>query len=206
MKTHGFFVDLASNDAVWASNTFALEQNLDWKGICIEANPIYWYRLAFRTNCQVVGAIVGRSDFDELVVSLPKDPKLDGPYGGIAGGDFDNKKGDQPRYTASLLTILNKFQAPKIIDYLSLDVEGAEELILGEFPFHQPYTFKVMSIERPEDLLKQKLQEAGYKHVIDFKAGDALWAHESVYDKGNENIQLNPKEINQHIINDWPKS
>lgn len=29
-KSSGFFVDLAANDAVWASNSFALEQNFGW--------------------------------------------------------------------------------------------------------------------------------------------------------------------------------
>ena len=29
-KKNGYFVDLAANDAVWASNTFAMEQNFGW--------------------------------------------------------------------------------------------------------------------------------------------------------------------------------
>jgi hypothetical protein len=40
-KQGGFFVDLAANDAVWASNTFILESNFNWKGICIEAVSIF---------------------------------------------------------------------------------------------------------------------------------------------------------------------
>lgn len=36
----GYFVDLAANNAVWASNSFALEQNFGWTGICIEPNSI----------------------------------------------------------------------------------------------------------------------------------------------------------------------
>jgi hypothetical protein len=39
-KQGGFFVDLAANDAVWASNTFVLESNFKCKGICIEAVSI----------------------------------------------------------------------------------------------------------------------------------------------------------------------
>ena len=206
-KSNGYFVDLAANDAVWASNTFALEQNFDWKGICIEANPIYWYRLAFRTNCHVVGSIVGGADFEEISVSLPSDPKKGGPFGGIVGKKFDNKRASstEPRYTASLVSILKKFNAPKDIDYLSLDVEGAEEFIMKDFPFHQPYTFRVISIERPKNLLKEKLRNAGYKHVMDFKRGDTLWAHASVYDAGKKNVENKPHEIEKHILDDWPK-
>ncbi|CAB9522047.1 Methyltransferase FkbM [Seminavis robusta] len=206
-KSNGYFVDLASNDAVWASNTFALEQNFDWKGICIEANPIYWYRLSFRTGCHVVGSIVGGKDFEGITVSLPTDPKKSGPFGGIVGKDFDNKKAKEPeaRFTASLTSILKKFGAPKVIDYLSLDVEGAEEFIMKDFPFHQPYTFRVISIERPKSLLMKKLEDAGYKQVLDFKRGDTLWAHSSVYEAGKKRVEDKGHEIAKHKLDDWPQ-
>jgi len=211
-KKNGYFVDLASNDAVWASNTFALEQNLEWKGICIEANPVYWYRLSFRTNCHVVGTVVGGKDYEEIEVNLPEDPKVGGPFGGIVGKDFDNKPkknakkdASEKRYTASLMSILEKFNAPRVIDYLSLDVEGAEEFIMKDFPFNRPYTFKVISIERPKDQLKKKLNQAGYKQVLDFKRGDTLWAHKSVYDSGKKNIEDKPHEIEKHQLDSWPK-
>jgi Methyltransferase FkbM domain len=206
-KSNGYFVDLAANDAVWASNTFSLEQNFDWKGICIEANPIYWYRLAFRTNCHLVGSIVGGADLEEVKINLPHDPKKSGPFGGIVGDNFDNKRAGgtaEPRYTASLMSILKKFKAPKIIDYLSLDVEGAEEFIMTDFPFHEPYTFRVISIERPKEKLMKKLQDAGYTHVIDFKRGDTLWAHESVYKVGKQNLEIKPQEIDKHELEEWP--
>jgi Methyltransferase FkbM domain len=207
-KKNGYFIDLASNDAVWASNTFALEQNYNWSGICIEANPIYWYRLSFRTNCHIVGSIVGNIDYEEMSINLPTDAKTTGPLGGIIGNNFDNKKANknaaEKRYTSSLLSILTKFQAPSIIDYLSLDVEGAEEFILKDFPFHTSYTFRVISIERPKELLKTKLHDAGYTHIFDFKRGDTLWAHESVYQDGKKNLDINPHEINSHELDVWP--
>lgn len=143
-KRNGYFVDLAANDAVWASNTFSLEQNFDWNGICIEANNYYWFRLGSR-KCQVVGTIVGGKDGDSVTVALGQG-KAHGPYGGIVGDQFDNKQrktstktvseegGPEKRYTLSLETILKTFDAPKVIDYLSLDVEGAESFILTDFP------------------------------------------------------------------------
>jgi hypothetical protein len=35
-KRGGYFVDLAANDAVALSNTFALETDYGWNGLCIE--------------------------------------------------------------------------------------------------------------------------------------------------------------------------
>jgi hypothetical protein len=58
-KTNGYFIDLAANDAVQLSNTYALERYYQWQGVCIEPNPMYWYNLtAFRT-CVIIGAVVG---------------------------------------------------------------------------------------------------------------------------------------------------
>ncbi|KAL3763036.1 hypothetical protein ACHAW5_000433 [Stephanodiscus triporus] len=203
-KRSGFFVDLAANDAVWASNTFSLEQNFGWGGICIEPNPIYWYRLSFR-NCHVIGSIVGGETNAEVDVVLGE--AHHGPFGGIVGKDFDNKQPNKKekdptsvkRYTVSLLSVLQAFNAPKVIDYISLDVEGAETYIMSGFPFDR-YRFLCLTIERPKDELRELLKTNGYMHVIDFKRGDTLWAHESVYEEGKKLVSINPGEIDKHIV------
>lgn len=41
-KRHGYFVDLAANDARKWSNSLALERDFGWEGLCIEPNPQYW--------------------------------------------------------------------------------------------------------------------------------------------------------------------
>jgi Methyltransferase FkbM domain len=211
-KRNGYFVDLAANDAVWASNTFSLEQNFGWQGLCIEANPYYWWRLSFR-QCQVVGAIVGGRDGEAVEVALGQG-QVEGAYGGIVGDEFDNKQKKQKqnkpvadtsegqpekRYTLSLATILKTFAAPPVIDYLSLDVEGAESFILRDFPFDQ-YTFLTLTIERPKDDLRALLMKHGYRHVLDFRRGDTLWAHKSVYDLGKPLTEIDPADIDQHKI------
>jgi hypothetical protein len=204
-RRNGYFVDLAANDAVWASNTFSLEQNFGWTGICIEANSQYWYRLSFRKNCHVVGAIVGgRENNVEIEVKLGE--AHHGPFGGIVGEAFDNKvggkkkkKGKKKRYTVSLETILKTFDAPKVIDFLSLDVEGAETYIMKDFPFDE-YRFLVMTVERPKEELLAILEKNGYKKVIDIKAGDTLWAHESVYEEGKQYVDASRQEISDHRV------
>ena len=55
--TKRFFIDLASNDAVYLSNSYALETEYGWRGICIEANPAHYLGLAKR-KCTVVAAVV----------------------------------------------------------------------------------------------------------------------------------------------------
>mmetsp|Transcript_7485 Transcript_7485/g.15503 ORF Transcript_7485/g.15503 Transcript_7485/m.15503 type:complete len:344 (-) Transcript_7485:75-1106(-) len=175
-----FFVDLAANDAIQLSNTAHLEEN-GWDGLCIEPNPIYWYNLAHRRKCIIVGSLVGGTeDGNEVEVTFTKKET-----GGIIDKDTDNKadkyKGErETRYTVSLLSVFKDYNVPKQIDYLSLDVEGAESLIMKNFPFSE-YKFLFMTIERPKDDLKEVLKKNGYVFVADISewCTETLWMHES---------------------------
>lgn len=40
-KTHGYFVELGSNDPITISNTYVLEKDYDWSGIMVEYDPKY---------------------------------------------------------------------------------------------------------------------------------------------------------------------
>ena len=57
----GYFVDLAAHHAVYHSNTYALEQELLWRGLCIEPVEEYWPGFDAR-NCSLVKAVVGQRD------------------------------------------------------------------------------------------------------------------------------------------------
>ena len=171
----GFFVELAANDAVYLSNTFALEQYYGWTGICIEGNPVYWYPLSFR-NCTVVGAMAGRTTGEILTVDF-----TGAETGGIVHDIIVNANARRPtheqRRTTTLTEILDMVQAPSIIDWLSLDAEGAEEMIMEAFAFDR-YTFRLLTIERPSPRLHTVLQQRGYeelRHIAAF--GETLWKH-----------------------------
>ena len=192
-KRGGFFVDLAANDAVEISNTFSLEQLLGWKGICWEANSHYWYRLATKRTCHLMGGAAAGKSGEEI------DFAFAGGRGGIYSTSeyptdvrsevlasvYERHKGQssvlfQPEEkvkvsTATLNEVLDLF-APFNIDYLSLDVEGAEWLVLEKFNFHR-HRFAVMTIERPGEQLQQLLQSHGYKrHPENIGTfGETLW-------------------------------
>lgn len=187
-KRNGYFVDLAANDAVRISNTYALESKYDWRGLCIEANPTYWSSLSYR-KCDVVGAVIGRREMDEVRFNFF--PRRQPARGGIVGRGFDNNDGDgengdgddaiKPRYTVTLRRVFHKFNAPSVVDYLSLDVEGAESFILDNFPFDE-YRFNLLTVERPNEQLSQLLERNGYVLLKSLKKkwGETLWAHRSV--------------------------
>lgn len=186
---HGYFVDLGANHAEFDSNTFALERHMNWTGLCVEPNPRYWAGYEGRT-CQVFKAVVGRNDGDEVPFALRHQNS------GIVGEHFDNSLEQLERVAAadagaraqggspepsiirlrsrSLSSILEEANAPATIDYLSIDVEGAEHYILAEFPFDR-YRFRAITVERPRKL-RSVLEANGYVYVKDHGTfGDELY-------------------------------
>ena len=99
-----------------------------------------------------------------------------GPTGGIIGESYDNnyvKRGKlikklnhkiSTKKTKSLEKILKENNAPKVIDYFSLDVEGAETDIIENFNFLN-YKFLSITIERPTPKINKILSEK----ISDFK-------------------------------------
>jgi Methyltransferase FkbM domain len=176
---NGYFIDLAANDASHLSNTLALERH-GWKGLCVEPNPSYWYGLSHR-KCTVVAAPVGgkveKIKFNFVGGVLGQ---IVGVENVVPGFDIGPVTEGEWRYTVSFADVLKRFNVPKSIDYLSLDTEGAELLIMKEFPFDQ-YKIKIMTIERPGQDLRTLLESKGYIFLKDLVWwGETLWAHKSL--------------------------
>jgi hypothetical protein len=134
---------------------------------------MYWRDLSFR-DCQVVAAVIGHERMEKVTFALEY------ILGGIIRPDFDIKEQkDNTKtstfYTVPLLEVLQRHNAPKVIDYLSLDVEGAESYIMSAFPFAD-YSFKVMTVERPKNDLKDLLLTNGYEYIRDLSLfKERLW-------------------------------
>ena len=185
-KTSGYFVDLAATDGIAINNTLLLERELNWDGICIEPNPKYYDKLKKNRNCNVTDVVVDKANDIEIKFRIDN-----GELGGIVDIDTDNNekyRGNQLKNatilnlkTKTLEYVLDKFNAPKVIDYLSLDVEGAEERILRNFPFNK-YTFLAMTIERPTPELEKVLFDNGYVFVMVSKKKpfDTFYVHETI--------------------------
>jgi len=69
---------------------------------------------------------------------------------------------------------------PRVIDYFSFDVEGAEDLILIPGVLEE-YTFLVLTVERPKPHLVQLLESFGYLYLKDHGGfGDRMYIHSSL--------------------------
>ena len=177
-KMNGYFVDLAANDWQSLSNSFVVEYFNNWKGVCIEPNPQYLKGLIANRKCSTYVNPVSSST-GELV----KFTFGNGVYGGIVGADFDNKLSgaiNADLITVTLVQILEHAKAPTVIDYLSLDVEGAEYHVLNKFDFNR-YKFMSMSIERPTFRVHHLLVENGYRFVGQLTTfGECFYIHETL--------------------------
>jgi len=99
-------------------------------------------------------------------------------YGsGSSVGKLNGVKADVVKYrTVTLTKVLEYLQAPQVIDFLSLDVEGAELAVLKGLDFNK-YQMHVIIVERPEEAVHLLLVHAGYYFVRKISHGDCAYFH-----------------------------
>lgn len=176
----GFFVDLAANEPVRLSNTRTLERDFQWRGICIEAQQKLWQKLARERLCKVVGTAIAVHD---EVVTFGHHPQSD--KSGIVGMETPHGRSVRTETVpaVSLAKVLRSLGAPRTVDYLSLDIEGAELLAMRSFPY-SAYNVSMLTVERPSPALRALLNTHGYSYVCDNGwFSDELWMHQSFADR-----------------------
>ena len=180
-----FFVDLAANHPTTLSNSVELEREQCWRGICIEASPEYTALLRAQRRCTMVA-----SPIDAVPRNISFEVRGAGSFikdAHVAVSSLSGQSRQWPKpkpvvhlQTRTLEEVLRSLGAPRVIDYLSLDIEGFEDAALHEhFPFNE-YKFLLMTIERPPPELNARLFRNGYLFVHNFGfGGDTYFVHES---------------------------
>ena len=175
-----FFIDLACADGVRINNTYFSEKHLGWTGLLFEPNPGYRKSVENHRSSKLITSCVNDGEGDLVRFRIDN-----GMAGGIVSEDTDNSERirgnelskaeilDVP--TTTLEKELKHANAPTLIDFLSLDIEGAEWIALRNFPFDQ-YKFRCMAIERPNELLDLLLDSKGYRQVAHLKY-DVIYVH-----------------------------
>lgn len=186
-KKEGYFVDIGAADGVNISNTYILEKKYGWNGVCVEANPEFYKKLTINRNVPCINICVGEKEEEvEFIIS-----GLDGGIKNLLSNSHIKKNStkSQTRKMISkpLEAILKDVNAPSVIDYLSIDIEGAEYYALKNFPFHK-YTFRAITIERPNKLLQELLALKGYVVVKRIPDLDFFYVHSSFMSSFKKNI------------------
>jgi FkbM family methyltransferase len=175
---NGVFLDIGANDGIFTSNTAKLEFKYGWTGVCIEANPDLISNLKKnRPNSQIVHSAVWDTDsLVEFEIPINNIKQTRGDLLSRISNLSRNEKGykkdtliKKVQVPARTVTsILNEtIGLPCVIDYMSLDIEGAEIEALKGIDFSK-IKIKFMTIEhgdRPGYLkeISDYLNHYGYK-------------------------------------------
>ena len=143
-KNDMYFIDIGANDGKTLSNTFLLEKQYNWKGICSEPLPSAFKKLI---KCRSV-ACDNNAVFIESGLSLEfSESNLLSGITTFIDRHEHAKEGNQIIVkTITLQSLLDNYKAPKIIQYFSLDTEGTELEILKSVDF-STYTFLYINLE-----------------------------------------------------------
>jgi FkbM family methyltransferase len=187
----GFFVELGANDGLFQSNTWYYESQRGWRGVLVEPAPNLF--LECRRNriasthiaCAACVAFGYPNEFVRIVysnamsVSLGIESDLADPLAHAELGRQFLREGETVfafgAVARPLSDILDEANAPLTIDFLSLDVEGAEIEVLKGVD-HERYRFRYMLIEcRDIDRLSAYLAPLGYLLLKRFNEHDYLF-------------------------------
>lgn len=171
LKHGGYFVEFGATNGIDLSNTYALEKHFGWTGVVAEPAPVWAKDLQANRNCTVdlrcvwteTGAtidfqVTSEAEYSGVTSMLPRDRH-----------HIKRKFGDCISVETVLLAdMLREHDAPKFIEYLSIDTEGSEYEILRNHDFDQ-YRFGVITCEHnftPDRFrIFELLQSKGYKRV-----------------------------------------
>lgn len=160
-KQNGVFVDIGAHDGITLSNTYVLEKEFNWSGICVEPMHHEYVKCCENRNCVVYNCAVYDSNGTEKFTMLEYDGYPDMLSGIAKDISFKhmghilsegNRMGAKQKVITVETRILNEIlEENKIyeIDFLSVDTEGSELKILKSIDFNK-FHIKVVIYENGE--------------------------------------------------------
>jgi FkbM family methyltransferase len=166
----GYFVDVGSGHGTIGSNSKALEAR-GWTGLCIDPFPVYMEGRTCAVLREVVFSEAGRTmAFHEA-----------GGLGGLAEtlAAWNERGAQAPTVdftTVTLDDVLTRANAPALIHFMSLDIEGAELEALRGFPFERVRLGALVVEHNREEpkrtQLRALLETHGYARVHSWQQDD----------------------------------
>jgi FkbM family methyltransferase len=165
-KTGGFFLEAGACDGIDLSNTYFLEKKYGWNGICAEPNPNFYNNLVKNRSCITT----------DLCLYSKSDEEKQFSFNDGLGGLVEHFNEPTRTYgrthsrmglvkTITMTDLFDKYNAPSVIDYISLDTEGTELEILKTFDFNK-YKVLYFTIEHNSEF---RADGTSYLHeIIDF--------------------------------------
>ncbi|CAG7837303.1 unnamed protein product, partial [Allacma fusca] len=167
-QTPGFFVECGALDGETRSNTLYLERVLSWKGLLVEADPINYEKLSHKyRQAFITPTCLSTKPYPTMVSFQQQDNQ--GKIAEVGVGYMQTGYVDVQCFPFETMMIAMN---TTVIDYFSLDVEGAELDILRTIPFDR-FDIKTLSVEFIHDA-------EGKVAIKDFMTGQGYLVHSEV--------------------------
>ena len=162
-----YFVDIGAFDGVHLSNTYQLEKELGWTGICVE--PLEYAFAGLKLNRSCVCICAAAYSQSGLTLDFAKSDVLSGLVDHV---DRHVEALAGPRVqvtTQTVASMLLEHGAPREIDYLSIDTEGSELEVLRGIDW-DAHVFSYITLEHNfveprRAAMRAFLEERGYRQV-----------------------------------------
>jgi FkbM family methyltransferase len=161
-----------------------LEKKFGWKGILCEPANI-WHKALFSNRDSIIDTRCVYKSTGEQLDFLEATTSHLSTIEDFATSDSHRRKVKETYKvtTVTLGDLLTTHKAPNFIDFISIDTEGSEYIILRDFDF-QKYQFGLICIEHNFSENRGKifdlLSSKGYKRVFeDFSAWDDWYVNVS---------------------------
>ena len=155
-KKDGFYIDIGANDGKHQSNTYFFE-HMGWKGVCIEPQKDIFEILKQNRKCDVYNAAIsGESKEEAEFIKAAGAQGLSGLNSQMSKAHKKRIKKENGKIeiikikTLSFEDLMKNYPEKLHIDFLSIDVEGAEMSILKGVDFSK-YSFGLLTIENNEE-------------------------------------------------------
>ena len=179
-KMHGYFVEFGATDGCFLSNTYFLEKQFFWKGVLAEPAKTWSEKLKInRVACSIDLRCVWSKSGETIDFIEDTLPEISGISALL---DKKRMSSNSPSYkvnTVSLMQLLDEHQAPKYIDFISIDTEGSEFEILEHFDFSR-YQFGLITVEHNYQAEKRKkifslLSKNHYQRIFQNLSAEDDW-------------------------------
>lgn len=158
-RRNGFFVEFGGADGIKFSNSYYLETELGWRGIVAEPARIWHPAIRYNRSCYVDDRCVWIESGQTLTFNQPAIAAHSTIDRYSASDALAHTRVDGERYavqTVSLNDLLSHWDAPRRIDYLSIDTEGSELDILQRLDFER-YEVRLITVEHNHSDKRQPL-------------------------------------------------
>ena len=187
-RRDGTFVEVGGYDGWTGSNCVFFEKVLGWTGLVVEASPQLVRQIGETRSAKVIHAAVsdrdGSAEFLEVTAGLTQ---MGGLIDHYQAETLQRVRGDE-RHSEIAVTVpstrldtLLRAHGLTKVDYLSIDVEGAERPALRSLDFDE-FEITALSIEnnRPgRESYQDIMDPAGYRQVAVLGV-DEIWVRQSV--------------------------